>query len=430
MTGFRELRKNHDFTVLWVGQTVSELGTQVSMFVFPLVTFAVTGSALLAGLSGSLELLGMALVLLPAGLMADRVHRGRLMRAASGAGLLLYGSLVVAGALGALTVPHLFAVGLLTGACAGLFAPAEMSAVRTVVPDEQLPTALSQQQARQHVASLAGGPLGGALYAVARWVPFLFDALTFAVSWVMLGRIRSDLSPAPRADNAGGERRRARDDVAEGFRFQWSRPFFRTIMVWGMCSNLVTNAIFVAATLRLIQAGFAPWSIGLVETAAGACGVLGALAAPRIIERTATGVLTIVVAWSFVPLLVPLVFWNNPVVVMLSLSTGVFLNPAGNAGIGSYKMSITPQPIVGRVQATGQFLGWSTLPLAPVLGGGLLAAFGGPVTMVSLVVLSALVATVPMMSGTVRSVPRPAQWQAQAQAEASVPSGASAVPVS
>ena len=100
--------------------------------------------------------------------------------------------------LGALTVPHLFVVALLTGVCAGVFAPAEMSAVRAVVPTEQLPTALSQQQARQHVASLVGGPLGGALYAVTRWVPFLFDAVTFAVSWVLLGRIRTDLSPAPR----------------------------------------------------------------------------------------------------------------------------------------------------------------------------------------------------------------------------------------
>ena len=75
-------------------------------------------------------------------------------------------SLAVAGVLGALTVPHLFAVALLTGVGAGVFAPAEMSAVRTVVPTEQLPTALSQHQARQHVANLVGGPLGGVLYAV------------------------------------------------------------------------------------------------------------------------------------------------------------------------------------------------------------------------------------------------------------------------
>ena len=68
--------------------------------------------------------------------------------------------------------------------------------------------------------------------------------------------------------------------------------------------------------------------------------------------------LTVVVAWSFVPLLVPLVFWNHPAVVMLSLSAGVFLNPAGNAGIGSYKMSITPPELVGRVQSVGSCCGW------------------------------------------------------------------------
>src|SRR3954471_3650520 len=251
MTGFRDLRQNHDFSVLWVGQTVSELGTRVSMFAFPLATFALTGSALLAGIAGGLELLGTAIALLPGGLLADRVHRGRLMRAASGAGVLLYASLVVAGVLGMLTVPHLFVVGVLTGVCAGVFAPAEMSAVRTVVPTDQLPVALSQQQARQHVAGLVGGPLGGALYAVTRWLPFLFDAVTFAVSWVLLGRIRTDLSPAPRATAP----RRARADLLDGVRFSWQQPFFRTLMLWSVGSNLTVNAVFMAATLRLIQAG-------------------------------------------------------------------------------------------------------------------------------------------------------------------------------
>ena len=88
----------------------------------------------------------------------------------------------------------------------------------------------------------------------------------------------------------------------------------------------------------------------------------------------------------------------------------MFLNPAGNAGIGSYKMSITPPELIGRVQSTGQFLGMSTLPLAPVLGGGLLAALGGPAAMAVLTGLCALVALIPTLSRTVRSVPRPAEW--------------------
>ena len=67
MTGFRDLRQNHDFTALWVGSTVSELGTRVSMFVFPLVAYGLTGSTVVAGLAGATELLGMAAALLPPG---------------------------------------------------------------------------------------------------------------------------------------------------------------------------------------------------------------------------------------------------------------------------------------------------------------------------------------------------------------------------
>ena len=67
MPGYRALARNHDFTALWVGQTISEIGSRMTMFVFPLVAFALTGSALLAGGRRGLHLLGMAAALLPAG---------------------------------------------------------------------------------------------------------------------------------------------------------------------------------------------------------------------------------------------------------------------------------------------------------------------------------------------------------------------------
>ena len=215
MTGYRNLARNHDFTVLWAGQTLSELGSRVSMFVFPLLGYALTGSALVAALAEALHLLGLVGALLPSGVLADRVHRQRLMRWASATGLVLYSSLVAATLTGVLTVPHLLTVALLSGACAGLFAPAESAAVRAVVPDDDLPTALSQQQARQHVAGLVGGPLGGALYGITRWLPFAFDAVSYAVCWVLLGRIRADLS-APRRE---GPRQRPLQDLGEGLRF-------------------------------------------------------------------------------------------------------------------------------------------------------------------------------------------------------------------
>jgi MFS family permease len=418
MTASRELLRNHDFTVLWVGQTVSELGSRMSMFVFPLLAYALTGSALWAALAESAHLLGLCAMLLPAGVLADRTDRRRLMRLASASGFALYVSLVAAALTVGLTMPHVLVVALLTGAGVGLFGPAETSSVRAVVPDEQLAAALAQNQARQHVASLVGGPLGGALFGLFRWLPFAADALTYAVSWVLLGRIRTDLSAAP------VEGVRARADLVEGFRFIAGRRLFRVLMVFSAALNLLINAMLFLAVLRLIQAGFAPAQIGLVETAVGLFGLLGAFAAPWIIDRFRTGSITVAVAWSWVPLAVPLMFWNNPLVVAASLSAGLFFNPAGNAGMGAYRMALTPPVLQGRVQAAMQFVTMSVMPLFPILAGLLLSRLGGSAAIATLGVLTALTALIPTLSRSVRAVPRPVVWQAQVRVASAAPAAA------
>lgn len=406
MPAYRSLARNHDFTALWVGQTVSEIGSRMTMFVFPLVTFALTDSVLLAAAAEALHLLGLAGALLPAGVLADRYDRRRIMRLASGSGVLLYTSLAVAGIAGTITVPHLMVVALLTGVGVGMFAPAEISALRTVVPADELPTALSQNQARVAVASLVSAPLGGLLLSIARWLPFAADAVSFAVSWLLLGRIRTDLSPAP----YDGPRRRPVHDLAEGVRFVWSRPLFRVLTVWSALTNLAVNALFFVALLRLISGGFSAFQIGLVEAVAGLAGIVGAVLAPWLIDRVATGRLTIAVAWSFLPLVVPMAFWNQPLVVAAALGLGMLVIPAGSAGIGSYRIAVTPPELLGRVQSTSQFVSMSMMPLAPVIAGLLLSAFGGATAILALGALTACVALIPTMSQSVRSVPKPAQW--------------------
>lgn len=406
MTSYRSLARNRDFTALWVGATVSELGSRVTLFAMPLVAYAMTGSALWAAVAEAVFLLGMVVMLLPAGVLADRRDRLRLMRLSLGSGTVLYGSLVVAGLAGALTLPHLLVVALVTGLTTGLFQPAEYSAIRTIVTTEELPTALSQQQARQHVASLVGGPLGGALFGLTRWAPFAADLVTYAAGWLLLGRVRADLSPGTGPQTSSAPLR----DLGEGLRFLWARPFLRVLLIWSPAANLTINALFFVALLRLVEAGFPGWQIGLVETAIGCFGILGALVAPRIIERFRTGTLTVVIAWSFVPLSVPLALWNHPWAMTLAASVGLFLNPAGNAGVSAYRLAITPPDLVGRVQSTMQFVAMVTMPLAPIVAGGLLAALGGRDAVLAITALTALVALIPTLSHAVRSVPRPAQW--------------------
>lgn len=424
MEGRVGIVRSHDFTVLWVGQTMSELGNQMSLFVFPLVAWQISHSAIATSLAGASSMTGSLIALLPAGVIADRVDGKRVMRAASAIGGIAFASLVIAGLLDHLTVAHLIAAGFIGGACAGTFAPTETAAIRAVVPEESLPTALSQNQAREHVASLLGGPAGGVLLAVARWLPFVVDAASYVASWLLLGRLHTDLSPRARSQE------RIRDQLREGFTFIWRRPFFRTLTIWAALVNLTVNALFFLAILRLIQGGFHPTTIGLTEAATGACGILGAIAAPWLIRRFATGRLTVVIAWSFLPLSIPLIWFNNPIAVIVAMGGTILLNPAGNAGIGAYRMRRTPIELQGRVAAATRFASWSAMPLGPVLAGLLLSQFGGAQAVIMLLVATAAVALIVTLSSEVRSIPRPDQWGEQAvlQQAANQPKTAGSVP--
>jgi MFS family permease len=406
MTGYRQLARNRDFSILWAGETVSELGSTMSLFVFPLLAYRLTHSTLAAAVVTTADLLGMAAMMLPAGVLADRYDRRRLMIASSATGAVLYASLVVAGVLGTLTFVHLLVVALVTGIAQGVFQPAQMAAIRTVVTTEDLPTAFSQNQARQHIASLLGGPLGGLLYAARAWLPFAVDAVSYAVSCLTLSRIRTDLRPHPRE----GSPTRPVEQVKEGYRFIWSQPFFRTLLMWSATSNLLVNACFFVVTLRLIREHYAPAQIGLVSTFAGVGGILGALAAPYVIERARTGALTVAVAWMCVLPLVPLVWWSTPLGACVSVFLLLLLNPSGNAGIGSYRAAVTPDELQGRVGSAMMFVSMGVMPFAPLLGGAALSRLGGTAAIAALVVATALGALIPTVSRSIRSVPGPADW--------------------
>lgn len=426
MASYRSLARNRDFTILWTGETVSQLGTYLSLFAFPLVAYAISGSALVAAVVEAAYLLGEVGSLLPAGVIADRVDRKRVMLTASAVGSVGYASLAVTGILGMLTVPHLIAVAVITGICGGVFGPAQLSAIRTVVSDEELPTAMSQNQARQHVASLVGGPLGGLLYSVARWLPFAVDAVTFAISCFTVSRLRADLSPAPRTDAGDGATgsTRLRTDLVEGLRFIWVRPFFRSLAFWSAGSNLVINALFFVTLLVMISSGAHPTSIGLVSTAAGVGGLLGALLAPALIERMRTGALTALVAWTAVLVTVPLIWLHSPLAVGISLFALLLTNPAGNAGIGAYRVAVTPDDLQGRVGSSSQFLSMAMMPLAPLAGGLLLEHLGNATAIATMVAAVGALAVFVTLNRSFRAVPKPAQWRADlAAAEDQVSAG-------
>jgi MFS family permease len=400
------LWRNRDFMILWTGETISTLGSSMSMFVFPVIGYTISGSATAAAAAGSAFALGRIVLRLPAGAWVDRWNRRTVMVASNALGALLYGSLVGALALGVLTLAHLVAVAFLSGIVSSFFHPAEQAAIRHVVPTQQLPTAFSQDQARMHVAQLVGPPLAGALYSVTRWAPFLADTVTYAVSAVALTRIRTPLPAPPRDDTTTS----MWQDIVEGLRFLVSRGFLRAIVAFAAIANFTANALFLVLTLKLLQAGVHPAAIGLIDTIGAVAGIAGALVAPWLIRRVPTGALAIAAGVLIGLVLIPMAFTNDVLTIGVLLAVGLFGMPAGNAAVTSYLTTTTPDRLLGRTTAALGFSASLFMPLGPIVGGVLLTQFGGRTAMLITAVLTALSALPLVLSAETRRLPRPDQW--------------------
>src|SRR5262249_26084815 len=120
----RSLWRHRDFMLLWTGQSISEIGSAVTIVALPLPAVVLLPPAAVVLLHASSFQVGLLsaggtacflLVALPAGLIVDRVAKRRLMIVCDASRMLILGSVVVAAAFGVLTMGQLFAVALLTG---------------------------------------------------------------------------------------------------------------------------------------------------------------------------------------------------------------------------------------------------------------------------------------------------------------------------
>ena len=206
------LWRNWRFQALWIGSGTSLLGLTAADFAYPVVILLMTGSPALAAVFGFLQMAASTLAGLPAGALVDRWDRRHALMGAEAVRAIATGSVAIAWLLGHLTLGHLFVIGAVLGAITPFGASARMLMVRAVVPPEQLTQALTQDEVRTAAAGLGGPPLGGALLAISRGLPFVVTTLTFVVSFVtaLIVRVpgtKAAPDPAPSAAAASARPR-------------------------------------------------------------------------------------------------------------------------------------------------------------------------------------------------------------------------------
>src|SRR3954469_4311478 len=246
------LWRHHDFRQLWVGDTISQLGTELSQLALPVLAITLLDAGPRdMGLLTAAENLAFLIVGLPAGAWVDRWRKKRVLVGGDIVRTVVFGSIPLAWAFGQLTLVQLYVVALAAGVATVFFDVAYQSYLPSLVARHQVVDGNAKLQASQSVAQVAGPAAGGALLRVVA-APALVavDAVSYAVSAFFVGRIRHTEVPLARED-----RRPLRTEVAEGLLFVVRHPLLVRITACTSISNFfsgVQQAVFVLYVLQVL----------------------------------------------------------------------------------------------------------------------------------------------------------------------------------
>jgi hypothetical protein len=393
------LLRNRNFLLLETGRFLSSLGSSLSSIAYPLLVLGLTHSPAKAGIVTFARTVPQPLLSLVAGAAADRGNRKRQMLLADAirfVALATLGLLVVAGEAQWWVVAI---VGLVEGVGSTTFGGASAAALRAVVPTRQLPDAIGARQAWGSTVLVGGPPVGGALFQLGRAVPFLADAVSYLFSSASLVLLRT-----PFQEPRERERTPLRTQLIEGVAFLWSRPFLRTCaLLYGLGNPLMPGILLVLVVVGRRQ-GLTGGEIGVLTAALGASALLGSLLSPW--ARRLLPIRTIMLleyttwfgAWLFVAW--PSVYALLAVIVPFGIAA-----PITDSVVDGYRIAMTPDRLLGRVEAARTTIALVALPFGSLVAGLLLEHVSARVTVGVFAAVALSLFTWGALSPAIRAAP-------------------------
>jgi MFS family permease len=397
------LLRQHDFRLLWIGESTSGLGSSVTSVALPLVAVTTLhASAFAVSLLSAAAWLPWLLIGLPAGAWVDRLTRRPVMLACDIVSAALFLSIPLAAMVGVLTIAQLLAVALTTGVANVFFSTAYRAYLPSLVQTEDLLEGNAKLQGSASATQVAGPGAAGLIAQVFGAAGgMLVDAASFVVSAACLWRIRARETPF------AASRRRLSVEIVEGLEFVRRDAYLRTFMMFGGAANLLLTGYHAIVIVFLIRTvGLSSGGVGLLLAGSSLGGVLGALLARRVAARFGTARGMLVCKVGAAPFGLGVAMAGHGVGIVLALGGGAVLVGgivAGNVISGGFIQAYCPSGIYGRVSTSMQVVNFGTMPLGAVLGGVLAGQIGLRPTMwlmLSLFVLS----TVILLASPVRAL--------------------------
>lgn len=398
---YPSLWRNRDFMLLWSGQLLSSVGSQVSLLAFPLLVLGITGSAAEAGLVGALRSLPFAILCLPAGALVDRWDRKRVMLLCDAGRALALGSIPIALWLGHLGLLQLCLVALVEGTLMTFFSLAEIACLPHVVPKEQIPAASAQNQAIDSTSWTLGPFLGGLLYGIGQGVPFLTDAISYVCSVLSVFFMRARFQ-----DERTDEPRQIWHEIGEGIVWLWREPVLRflALLTLGLIFPTIGFTLILIVLAQNLHA--TPFAIGILFASGGVGSIAGAVLSGPLQKRFTFGQLTIGSAWVWAISWLALAVAPNLWVLGVANGVSFIIVPIFISVQFSYRLIVIPDHLQGRVQSVFRLLSFGSQPLSLVLTGLLLQWIGGVWTVLLLFAPQVVIALFATFNRSLRATPR------------------------
>ncbi|MDX3588402.1 MFS transporter [Streptomyces europaeiscabiei] len=369
--------RSRDFRVLFAAGALSHLGGNVGYVAIPLL--AVTTLDAGPGQAGALAALSTVAFLvigLPAGAWLDRLPGRRVLVAADAARAMLFASIPVAWWLGTLSLPQLYAVVLLNGCATVFFDVGSQSVLPELVGRERLVRANTAVVSLMAGANIAGRGAGGFLVQLLTApLAIVGGAVAYLVSAVGLTGIVRRRAPATPGEGgvAGAGRRRLSAEIAEGLRHVLGSRELLALALTATLTNL--GAQMINAVLPVLFTRDPHLSAGAlgVYWAAGGVGILlGAGLARRFAARLGHGrTLGLAGLWFAPGALAVALIGSGPWLWVAGAGWLVVMTKTGIDNVlgVTLRQHLTPDPLLGRMNATFRFLLTGALAVGSALGG-------------------------------------------------------------
>ncbi len=399
MTEPTPLRRNREFVLLQTGQLLSTFGSNMSAIAYPLLALAVTHSAAKAGYVGAVVFAPLVAFNLVAGVAADRFDRRRVMILADVLGAATLGTLAALVLLRHATLWVILAAAFVDSTASIFYNAAARGAFRSVVPTPQLPAAASTVQARSAIVRLSAPPVGGALFGVARALPFLADACSYAFSTGSLLLMRTRFQEQRERDPAT-----LRRQLAEGVAYFARIPFLRATIAMITVSNFTVAGIQLSVIVLAKRDGLSSAAVGGFVALVGATTLLGSLASPLLRRVLSLNAIMLSELWAAVGYAAFLA-WPSVYVLAAAFAVQAFCFPNTDAAVAAYSYALIPDRLLGRAMAASTTLRVAGAPLGPLAAGLLLGSVSPRLAIAVLMGATVAAAVLGTFSKSIRRAP-------------------------